>query len=69
MLVEHVRGRLTYLDMKTISPLIVQGVHELTVIKKLKDMKIQSPLDFELASQLRFYINDDDILGKCLQTS
>lgn len=63
------RGRLSYLEKKTISPLIVQGVHERTVIKLLEDLKISTPFEFEWASQLRFYIQDEDIVGKCLQTS
>lgn len=60
---------MSYLEKKTISPLIVQGVHERTVIKLLVDRKISNPFEFEWSSQLRFYIQDDDIVGKCLQTS
>jgi len=44
-LVELVRTNLTDLQMKNISPLIVQGVHEREIIKNLDTIDIKTILE------------------------
>jgi len=56
-----VRGNMTHLEKKNISPLIVQGVHERLIVQKIRDTKITSIFEFEWASQLRMYLEEDDI--------
>jgi len=52
-LVDLVRTRLTNLEKKNISPLIVQGVHERDIVFKLEHAKITNINEFEWVSQLR----------------
>jgi len=53
-LVELIRLKLSKLEKKSISPLIVQGVHERDIIKKLTDSHITTIFEYEWVSQLRF---------------
>ena len=71
-LVELVRTKLTKLEKKNISPLIVQGVHERDIIGRIETSKISNILEFEWVAQLRFYSrksgSKDNIISKCMQT-
>lgn len=68
-LVESVRTKLTRLEKKNISPLIVQGVHERDIIMDLRDQKVASVFEYEWVRQLRFYFEDIDLFSRCMQTN
>jgi len=53
-LVDLIRQKLDTLEKKTISPLIVQSVHERDSMKKFMELKINNINEFEWISQLRF---------------
>jgi len=53
-LVDLIRQKLDILEKKTISPLIVQSVHERDSMKKFMELKINNINEFEWISQLRF---------------
>jgi len=67
-LVDLVRKKLTKLEKKNISPLIVQGVHERDIIRRLRDEKIRNIFEYEWVSQLRFELVEGELLTKCMQT-
>ena len=71
-LVDLVRTRLTNLEEKNISPLIVQGVHERDIVVKLELSHITNINEFEWVSQLRYKLDvsagKDAIICKCMQT-
>jgi len=67
-LVDTIRTPLTVKEKKTFSPLIVQGVHEREIISKLIENEIKHVSEFEWVSQLRFYIENGDVMCKCMQT-
>jgi len=49
-----IKQKLTKVQKKTVSPLIVQGVHERDIIKNLEDLKVNNIFEYEWISQLRF---------------
>jgi len=53
-LVASVRTKLSKLEKKNISPLIVQGVHERDIIMDLRDQQVSNVFDYEWVRQLRF---------------
>jgi len=64
-----VRTKLKPLEKKNICPLIVQGVHERNILENLDACKISNVFEFEWISQLRFYIEKNDLWARCMQTT
>ena len=65
-IVDKVRGKLTKLERKTLSSLIVIDVHARDTISKLADMNIFSVSDFEWQSQLRYEWDDVEVLVRMI---
>jgi len=68
-LVENIKKKQNKLDKLKLSPLIVLGVHERSVVNKLINSKIRNIFEFEWISQLRTYVEDDNIFVRCMQTN
>ena len=63
-IVELVRGRLTKLQRKTLSALVVIEVHARDVVAQLAKQGVASPDDFEWASQLRYTWDENEETGE-----
>ena len=59
-IVEKVRGKLTKLERKTLSALVVIEVHARDVVEDMKEKQVPNPDDFEWASQLRYTWDEND---------
>lgn len=60
-MVNKVRGQLTKLERKTLSALIVVDVHARDVAVELAAQGVQSELDFDWMSQLRYMWEEGDV--------
>ena len=65
-IVDKVRGKLTKLERKTLSSLIVIDVHARDVIARLADLNIIAVSDFEWQSQLRYEWDGSDVLVRMI---
>ena len=65
-IVDKVRGKLTKLDRKTLSSLIVIDVHARDVIARLADLNIIAVSDFEWQSQLSYEWDGPEVLVRMI---
>ena len=65
-IVDKVRGKLTKLERKTLSSLIVIDVHARDVIARLADLNIIAVSDFEWQSQLRYEWDGSEVLVRMI---
>ena len=62
------RTQLSRNQLVTLEALLVLDVHARNVVKKLVSAEIDSVFSFEWISQLRYYIENEQMRVKCLQT-
>lgn len=55
-IVELVRGKYEKKNQITLEVLIVQEVHQLSILNQMIEKKVQSEFSFEWTAQLRYYI-------------
>lgn len=67
-MVALVRGELTPLQRLTMGALIVLDVHNLNVVEDFLKKNISSTRDFEWIKQMRYYLEDDFIKVKMVQS-
>ncbi|KAK9829119.1 hypothetical protein WJX72_004004 [[Myrmecia] bisecta] len=67
--VNKVRGKLSKLERKTLSALIVIDVHARDVVVELGKQGVSSESDFEWMSQLRYYWENNDVIVKMINAS
>nr|AML30857.1 axonemal inner arm dynein heavy chain 1 [Marsilea vestita] len=68
-LVKLVRSNLTTMERLTIGALVVIDVHARDVVSLLKEQGVQTETDFEWLSQLRYYIEDDEVIVRMVNAS
>eukprot|EP01028_Stygiella_incarcerata_P002288 TRINITY_DN1424_c1_g1_i1.p1 TRINITY_DN1424_c1_g1~~TRINITY_DN1424_c1_g1_i1.p1 ORF type:complete len:2631 (-),score=647.35 TRINITY_DN1424_c1_g1_i1:5218-13110(-) len=59
---ELVRGELPLLLRLTLGNLVVIGIHARDVTTQLADKNVESLVDFDWQSQLRYYVENDDVV-------